>query len=123
MNINSIRNKIISLRELVNKAPIDILCIDETKIDQSFPDSQFFIKNYEFPPYRGDRNSEGGGKIVYVTQGFISKRLKSFESKNIETICIELTTSKKLVYIVCIQTSKLCKKSISLRTYRTAQVL
>ena len=95
MNINSIRNKIISLREFVNKAPIDILCIDETKIDESFPDSQFFIENYQFPPYRRDRNSKGGGKIVYVRQGLISKRLKSFESKNIETICIELTISKK----------------------------
>ena len=47
MNINLIRNKIISLRELANKAPIDILCIDETKIDESFPDSQFFIENYQ----------------------------------------------------------------------------
>ena len=89
MNIKSIRNKIISLRELVNKAPIDILCTDETKIDESFPDSQFFIENYQFPPYRRD------GKIVYVRQGLISKRLKSFESKNIEAICIELTISKK----------------------------
>ena len=95
MNINSIRNKIISLRELVNKAAIDILCIDETKIDERFPDSQFFIENYQFPPYRRDRNSKGGGKIVYMRQGLISKRLKSFESKNIETICIELTISKK----------------------------
>ena len=95
MIINSIRNKIISLRELVNKAPIDILCIDKTKIDESFPDSQLFIKNYQFPPYRRDRNSKGGGKIDYVRQGLISKRLKSFESKNIETICIELIISKK----------------------------
>ena len=79
MNIYSIRNKIISLREMVNKAPIDILCIDETKIDESFPDSQFLIENYQFPPYRRDRNSKRGGKIVYVRQGLISKRLKSFE--------------------------------------------
>ena len=107
MNINSIRNKIISLRELVNKAPIDILCIDETKIDEGFPDSQFFIENYEFQPYRRDRKSEGGGKIAYVREGLISKRLESFESKNIETICTELAISKKLVYVVCIQTSKL----------------
>ena len=95
LNINSIRNKIISLRELVNRAPFDVLCIDETKIDESFPDSQFFIENYQFPPYRRDRNSKGGGKIVYVRQGLITKRLKCFESKNTETICIELTISKK----------------------------
>ena len=64
---------------MVNKAPIDILCIDETKIDESFPDPQFLIENYQFPSYRRDRNFKGGGKIVYVRQGLISKRLKSFE--------------------------------------------
>ena len=95
LNINSLRNKITNLREVVDKVPIDILCIDETKLDESFPDSQFSIDNYQYPPYRRDRNSKGGGKIVYVRQGLISKRLKSLESKLIETICIELTISKK----------------------------
>ena len=118
MNINSIRNKIISSRELVNKAPIDILCIDE-----SFPDSQFFIENYQFPPYRRDRNSKRGGKTVYVRQGLISKRLKSFESKNIETICIDLTISKKSG-VFCLYTDlQTLKKSLSLRRYQTAKVL
>ena len=64
-------------------------------MDDSFPDIQFLIENSQFPPFRRDRNSKGGGKIVYVGQGLISKRLKDFESKTIETICIELTISKK----------------------------
>ena len=80
---------------MVAKAPIDILCIDETKIDESFPDSQFQIETINFRHFSRDRNSKGGGKIVYVRQGLITKRLKNFESKTIETICIELTISKK----------------------------
>ena len=91
LNTNSLRNKIVSLRSVFAKALIDILCIDETKLDNNFPDSQFLIENYQFPPFRRDRNSKGGGKIVYVRQGLISKRLKNFES----TICLELTISKK----------------------------
>ena len=31
LNINSLRNKIIDLREIMTKAPLDIVCIDETK--------------------------------------------------------------------------------------------
>ena len=31
LNINSPRNKIVSLRDAAAKGPIDILCIDETK--------------------------------------------------------------------------------------------
>ena len=95
LNINSLRNKIINLRDVVAKVLIDILCVDETKLDESFPDSQFLIENYQFPPFRRDRNSKVGGKIVYVRKGLISKKLKQFESEFIETICIEIKISKK----------------------------
>ena len=71
LNTNSLRNKIVSLRSVFAKARIDILCIDETKSDDSFPDSQFLIENYQLPPFRMDRNSKGGGKIVYVRRGLI----------------------------------------------------
>ena len=43
ININSLREKIVSLREVLSKASIDILCIDETKLDASFPDHQFKV--------------------------------------------------------------------------------
>ena len=33
LNINSLRNKIVDLREIMSKAPLDIVCIDETKLD------------------------------------------------------------------------------------------
>ena len=46
-------------------------------------------------PFRRDRNFKGGGKIVYVREGLISKGLKQFESEFIETICIEIKISKK----------------------------
>ena len=38
---------------------------------------------------------KGGGKLVYVKQGIIAKRLENLETKFSETICIELTVSKK----------------------------
>ena len=73
LNINSLRNKIISLREILLKAPIDILCTDETKLDDSFPDAQFLIENSHFPPFRKDRNSNGGGKMVFIRKELIAK--------------------------------------------------
>ena len=41
---------------IMSKAPLDIVCIDETKLDESFPDFQFHMGNYQFPPHQGDRN-------------------------------------------------------------------
>ena len=57
LNINSLREKIISLREILKKTKIDVLCIDEAKLDSSFPNHEFKIEGYQFPPLKRDRNS------------------------------------------------------------------
>ena len=61
-------DKIIRLREIIAKAPLHVLCVDETKSDDSFSNSQFVLENFHFPPFRRDRNSKGGGNLVYVKQ-------------------------------------------------------
>ena len=40
-NINSLINKMVSSRDVVAKFPTDILCIDETKLDDRFSNSVF----------------------------------------------------------------------------------
>ena len=49
MNINSVMNKFSCLCEILKKAPIDILCIDGTKLDSSFPDAKFKTDGHQFP--------------------------------------------------------------------------
>ena len=85
-NINSLREKVISLREILKKTKIDVLRIDKAKLDSSFPNHQFKTEGYQFPPLRRDRNSKGGGKMIFVREGFIAKQMKIFETKNAETI-------------------------------------
>ena len=80
------RKKIIGLREILRKTKIDVLCIDKTKLDSSFPNHQFKTEGYQFPPLRRDRNSKGGGKLVFVREGFIAKQMKNFEMGNAETM-------------------------------------
>ena len=75
LNINSLQNKIDTLREIAISSPLEILCIDETKLDNSFPENQFKIDGYQFPPLRRDRDKNGGGKIVFVKDGLVVKRL------------------------------------------------
>ena len=66
LNINSIRNKIDFLRPMISEA-IDILVIAETKIDHTFPTSQFVIEGF-MKPFRYDRNQAGGGLLIYVRE-------------------------------------------------------
>ena len=73
MNINSTRNKF----ELFNnqiKANIDILMISETKIDNTFPHSQFFIEGFS-TPYGLDWDSNGGGILLYVWEDIPSNAI------------------------------------------------
>ena len=99
LNINNLQNKIISLTEIIAKVPLDVFCLDETKLEYSFPNSQFILTNLQFPHFRRDRNSTGGGKLVYVKQGIIAKRLKNLEIKFSETICIVLFLRKRVCFI------------------------
>ena len=101
LNINSLRgDKLNQLKGVLNVSPIDILCINETKLTYDFPDSQFFIEGYQYPPIRRDRSTEnarriGGGKLVYLKDGLITKRVKDYETLNAETVCIELNISHR----------------------------
>ena len=76
------------------KTEVDILCVDETKINPSYPDSQFHIYGDQFPPFRKDRHKHGGGKI-YVRNCIIAKTIKQFEEGFGEIICLEFILSKK----------------------------
>ena len=52
----------------------DILIINETKLDASFPVNQFFIDGFS-TPYRLDRNRNGDGINIYVQEDITSKML------------------------------------------------
>ena len=65
LNINSLRNKITDLRVIMKTLSLDYLILSETKIDESFPTSQFNVEGYEMRARR-DRDKFGGGQIEFV---------------------------------------------------------
>ena len=90
-----------------------MLCMDQTKLDSSYPDAQFDIPGYQCPPYRKDRNKNGVEKLVFIREGFITKRLKAFKRDSSETIFLEVTISKKVWFITYVyQTPYNNKKNI-----------
>ena len=93
LNINSIRNKFSSLTEIISQN-IDVLVIQETKIDSSFPEGQFQLPGYK-NPYCKDRDSHGGGVLVYVRDDIPSKEVKTFTiGEGTEGMFIELNFRK-----------------------------
>ena len=95
LNINPLQNNVDAIREITKNFLLHIFCIDETNLDNSFPDHHFQIDGYQFSPFRRDRNNFGRGKIVYIKGGLVYKIINDFETNISETISIELTISNK----------------------------
>ena len=98
LNINSIRNKFGELISQV-KGTVDVLMISETKIDDSFPIANFLIDGFS-QPYRIDRNTTGGGIMLYVREDIPSNLLK-VESLPIEGFYVELKLRSENWLINC----------------------
>ena len=93
ININSLRNKFEGLKEIINEN-IDILVVSETKLDNSYPDTQFHLPG--FNSFRYDRNSSGGGIIAFIREDIPSKELKSDSTlADVEGYFIELNLRRK----------------------------
>ena len=71
LNINSLSSKFGNLIVLIS-GMVDILITTETKLDDTYPISQFHIDGYSMP-YRLDRNRNGGGVTIYVREDIPNK--------------------------------------------------
>ena len=93
LNINSVRKKFSSLQQTVlNKT--DILLLSETKIGDSFPNSQFYAEGCKI--YRKDRTKTGGGLLLYVNENLPGKIINSYKFKeNSGIIVFEFSVSNK----------------------------
>ena len=91
LNINYLRNKFELLTHQI-RDNIDILMISETKLDESFPKSQFLINCFS-SSYSPDCNCKNGGVLLYFREDIPSKLL-SIKGDLTEAFLL------KLIYII-----------------------
>ena len=88
LNINSIQNKFEELKLLNDAFKAHVVVISETKIDSSYPNSQFNLHGYHM--YRKDRVKGGGGLIAYFSSLIPSRKLALPRSyKTLEALAVE----------------------------------
>lgn len=73
MNVNSLQNKVEEVGSLIKESKAQVVFLTETKIDCTYPDSQFAQNGYSI--YRNDRKKGGGGVMAYISDKLPSKRL------------------------------------------------
>ena len=89
LNVASLPNKFDQLKLTIGNN-IDVLVLTETKLDDSFPTSQFVLDGYSIP-YRRDRDRNGGGILIYVREDIPSKILTRHTfPDDIEGLFVEL---------------------------------
>ena len=93
ININHLAGKFEDLKYLI-KDKLDVLVITETKIDDSYPSGQFIIEGFS-PPFRLDRNINGGGVLIYVSDLIPCNQVEFLSRPNdVEGIFLELNLRK-----------------------------
>ena len=93
LNINSVRNKFSSLQQTV-LSKTDILLLSETKIDNPFPDSQFFAEGFKI--YHEDRTKTGVGLLFYANENLPGK-IKFKENSEINIFKFSVSNKKWLL--------------------------
>ena len=77
LNIYSLDNKINDLCKVFLKCPIDIVCIDKTKIDLSFP--SFILMNINFHLSVEIEIKKAEGKLFFRWRVSLLKRMKELD--------------------------------------------
>ena len=62
----------------------------ETKLDDTFPKSQFLMQGYSIP-FRKDRTSKGSGILLYVREDISCKIIKTETDAYYEGFSLKLT--------------------------------
>ena len=101
LNINSIRNKFENLISIIN-GNVDVFMIAETKLDGSFPPSQFEIRGY-YSPFRLDITKKSGGLLVYIKSSIPSRKRSCDGIHNsIQAIPFEINLRKEKWLVISI---------------------
>ena len=93
-NIRSIRNKINDRVHIVQD--FAIVFFTETHLDGYIDSENILLPGFE-KPIRKDRNSAGGGVIVYFKTNIRLSRRDDLESANVESMWFELFTKQSSI--------------------------
>lgn len=98
LNIASLPKHIDELKLFMSDQVLDILAINESRLDESIPDSMVDIPGYQI--LRKDRNRNGGGVVLYIRCSINYIERKDLFHETLETICIEIHKFKSKPFLV-----------------------
>ena len=99
INLSSLYKHIDQLRIYMLPKIVDILAINETRLDSTIQNGVVSIPGYTLE--RKDRSRSGGGVALYIRDSINYKRLTDHLEDNMELICIQVSKPKIKPFIMC----------------------
>ena len=88
LNIASLLKHIDELRVLMSDQTLDVLAVNETRLDDTVSNQMIHIDGYDI--VRRDRNRRGGGVCLYIRGTFNYTRRHDVVDVDIEAVCVEI---------------------------------
>ena len=92
INVRSLLPKLHEVTLLATNTKATCICVTETWLDDSVPDSEIQIDNYCI--LRKDRNRRGGGVCVYIRKDFSFNQRCDLDNSNLEAVWFEILLPK-----------------------------
>ena len=101
INAQSLNNKTDEFRVTFENSFVDIICVSETWLMESTPDSLINLNGYR--TFRADRSTRGGGVAIYVKDGIKCHfKCKSIDGEKVEYLFIEVVSEGSKMLIGCV---------------------
>ena len=76
----------------------DIICINETRLNNSIDNNVVKIPGYDI--LRRDRNRHGGGVAIYIRDSFLYVNRNDLMPASLEAICVEIKKPRMKPFLV-----------------------
>ena len=98
LNINGLRSHLDEVQLLIRDLGIQILALNETKLDPEFPKELTSVSGYQQEHL--ERTCNGGGISIYIRDSIKYKRRLDIPNDDLELICIEVEPPKSKSFLV-----------------------
>ena len=92
LNIVSLPKHLDELKLLFEGKPVDVISINETRLDNTVDDPEMSIPGYDL--FRKDRSSNGGGVALYIRKIFNTINKTHIANVDLEAVCVEILKPK-----------------------------
>ena len=98
LSVNSLTKHIDELKVLMANKPLDVLLINESKLDLVDSDRLVNIEGYNI--VRRDRNKHGGGVWYYPRNAITFSRQHQLENDDLELIALEIQKANSCPFLI-----------------------